>query len=161
MSSQPTGRQRGQALQNAAANPVQARLATLKELSDVLQDIPRAYQQHEFSAIAQAIRILETGDMQTSVVELERACGEMDTCLKKVSAVYEAGFTSALSSYSVIFDHMEPCKEQVHSMSVKLRAASQALTPATSELGNLLLQLETTEHIIELLTRIEALARVG
>lgn len=158
-------RRRGQAAQLAGSSPatvspVAARVASLAALTEVLQRIPRAYQQSDFSAIGQAIRLLEAGDVSHSVAELERACTEMDACLRQVSAVYEAGFASALSAYDVIFDHVEPAREQVGAIAHNLRTAQSALAPATRELRATLDQLEVTEHTIALLTRVEALARL-
>ncbi len=48
----------------------------------MLQEIPRAYQQQEFSAIAQAIRIVEGGDVTRAMADLEKSCQEMDGCVK-------------------------------------------------------------------------------
>lgn len=40
-------------------NPLKARKETLQEIGEVLQGIPRAYQQNDFSPVAQVIRMIE------------------------------------------------------------------------------------------------------
>jgi hypothetical protein len=39
---------------------------------------------------------------------------------------------------------VEPCKEEVDSINKRVRGAAQLIVPNTEELGNILLQLETT-----------------
>lgn len=142
-------------------NPLKQRQALLKELSEVLQRTPRAYQSAGFSAIAQAVRMVEGGDdVERSTKDLEQCCDEMDAVMKRVAAAYEAGFTSALSAYGVIFEQVGPAREQLRRVGKKLRAVAQGVAPRTQELAALYLQLETTECIIELLGRVEGLAKV-
>ncbi len=159
-------RRRGQAVNESASggltaklNPVKARKDTLEELAEVLQSIPHAYQQQDFSAVAQVIRMIEAGDLEGSMNDLERHCGEMDACMKKVAAVYESGFSSSLSSYGIIFDHVPPAIEGVASMGQKLEAAAGSIRPQTTELQGLQSSLETTECVIDMLRKIEDLAQ--
>ncbi len=155
-------RRRGQALNDSSSaglNPIKARKDTLEELAEVLQRIPHAYQQAEFSPVAQVIRMIEAGDLEASMADLDLHCGEMDACMKRVAAVYESGFSSSLSSYGIIFDHLPPAIEGTASMARMLETAASGVRPQTAELQGLLQSLETTEHVLAMLRKIEDLAQ--
>ncbi len=153
-------RRRGKALESSQnMNPVKARKETLQELGEVLQRIPHAYQQTDFSPVAQVIRMIEAGDVAGSMSDLEHHCDEMDQCMKKVGAAYEAGFASSLTSYDVIFDHVPPSVEAVSSIGQSVRGAAEAIRPRSDELNALIVSLQTTKHVIEILRKIEELAQ--
>jgi hypothetical protein len=156
-------RRRGQALNESSGagllSHIKARKDTLEELAEVLQRIPHAYQQGEFSPVAQVIRMIEAGDLEDSMADLDLQCGEMDACMKRVAAVYESGFSSSLSSYGIIFDHLPPAIEGTSSMARMLEQAASGVRPQTTELQGLLQSLETTEHVLAMLRKIEDLAQ--
>ncbi len=143
----------------SSLNPVKARKDTLLELAEVLQSIPHAYQQQDFSPVAQVIRMIEAGDLAGSMSDLEHHCDEMDKCMKKVGAAYESGFSSSLSSYDVIFDHVPPSIEAVTLSGKQVRGAAEAIRPRSEELSGLLASLQTTQHVIEILRKIEELVQ--
>ena len=62
-------------------NPIKARKDTLELLGEVLQGIPHAYQQEDFLPTAQVIRMLEAGDVKSSMGDLERYCAAMQECM--------------------------------------------------------------------------------
>jgi hypothetical protein len=109
--------------------------------------------------VAQVIRMIEAGDVEGSMNDLEHHCSEMDQCMKKVGGAYEAGFASSLSSYDVIFDHVPPSLEGVSSIGQSLRGAGEAIRPRSNELSSLLDSLETTKYVIEILRKIEELVQ--
>ena len=101
--------------------------------------------------------MIEAGDLDVALSNLEGYCSDMTQCMTRVSSVYEAGFASSLSSYGIIFDHFPPAVEQTSLITDKIGEAASLIRPRAKDLNDLLLSLKTTDHVIDILQRVEEL----